>query len=351
MGLHPMEEARPLDYGTGMKWKVSPMKSTAQILLSLVLVAATTWIPAVQAQGQPPVNLGSTAHFTILAGAAITQPTAGGIINGDIGLSPATGASIGIPPALVNGTIYAVDATGTQAPNVVIDPALLTAAKGDLTIAYNDAAGRTPVPTGDFLNPNGGNIGGLNLVPGLYKFDTTALITGSDVTLTGGPDDVWIFQIGTDLQVGSGISVILAGGAQARNVFWQVGTSATLDTGSSFKGTILADQSITMNTTSTMEGRALAFTGQVAFSGDGGSLPQPAPPQFTHVETMPSDSVAVVLDVTPYFPLTLESCPDLILADWEPIVTDTPADSIWAFTNTFAASVTTRFYRAFHTLP
>lgn len=193
------------------------MKTKTHIFLSLVLAAGA--ILTAQAAGPASLDLGSCAHFTILAGAAITQPTAGGVINGDIGLSPATGASIGIPPALVNGTIYAVDATGTQAPNVVIDPTLLTAAKGDLTIAYNDAAGRTPVPTGDFLNPNGGNIGGLNLVPGLYKFDTTALITGSDVTLTGGPDDVWIFQIGTDLQVGSGIAVILAGGAQARNIF------------------------------------------------------------------------------------------------------------------------------------
>lgn len=262
-------------------------KTFMQTLWILALSTGATWAPSARAAGPAPIDLGSCAHFTILAGAAITQPTAGGIINGDIGLSPATGASIGIPPSLVHGTIYAVDATGTQAPNVVIDPARLTTAKGDLTIAYNDAAGRTPVPTGDFLNPNSGNIGGLNLVPGLYKFDTTALITGSDVTLTGGPDDVWIFQIGTDLQVGSGIAVILAGGAQARNIFWQVGTSATLDTGSAFKGTILADQSITMNTTSTLEGRALAFAGQVAFSGDGGSLPAPAAPRFTDITHLP----------------------------------------------------------------
>ncbi len=326
------------------------MKSNTKILLSLVLAAGAAWTPLAPAQGQPPVNLGSAARFTILAGAAITQPTAGGIINGDIGLSPATGASIGIPPELVNGTIYAVDATGTQAPNVVIDPALLTAAKGDLTIAYNDAAGRTPVPTGDFLNPNSGNLGGLNLVPGLYKFDTTALITGSDVTLTGGPDEVWIFQIGTDLQVGSGISVILAGGAQARNIFWQVGTSATMDTGSSFKGTILADQSITMNTTSTIEGRALAFSGQVAFSGDGGSLPGAL--HFTDITTLSPTAKAVVISTTPNVLLTLESCPDLILADWEPVTSDTPPSSPWSFTDEpIAADVTPRFYRAFLSYP
>jgi hypothetical protein len=252
----------------------------------------------------------------------------------------------------VHGTIYAVDATGTQAPNVVIDPARLTTAKGDLTIAYNDAAGRTPVPTGDFLNPNSGNIGGLNLVPGLYKFDTTALITGSDVTLTGGPDDVWIFQIGTDLQVGSGIAVILAGGAQARNIFWQVGTSATLDTGSAFKGTILADQSITMNTTSTLEGRALAFAGQVAFSGDGGSLPAPAAPRFTDITHLPPHSASVILDTTPHFLLTLQSSPALVPTDWITITTNTPVPTPWSFTNdSIASGVTTRFYRVFLTQP
>ncbi|HAL91654.1 MAG TPA: DUF3494 domain-containing protein [Verrucomicrobia bacterium] len=328
------------------------MKTKMQILLSLVLAAGATWIPPVQAAGPAPIDLGSCAHFTILAGSAITQPTAGGVINGDIGLSPASGASIGIPPEQVNGTIYAVDATGTQAPNVVIDPALLTAAKGDLTIAYNDAAGRTPVPTGDFLNPNGGNIGGLNLVPGLYKFTGTALITGSDVTLTGGPDDVWIFQIAADLQVGSGVAVILAGGAQARNIFWQVGTSATLDTGSSFKGTILADQSITMNTTSTVEGRALAFTGQVAFSGDGGSLPQPAVPRFTAITHLPPHSASVVLDTTPHFQLTLQASPAMAPTNWTTIAEATPVSTPWSFTNdTVTSGVTTRFYRAFLTQP
>ena len=328
------------------------MKTQTQILLSLVMAAGATWTPPAQAAGPAPVDLRSCAHFTVLAGAAITQPTAGGIIHGDIGLSPATGASIGIPPSLVEGTIYAVDATGTQAPNVVIDPTLLTAAKGDLTLAFDDAAGRTPVPSGDFLNPNGGNIGGLNLVPGLYKFDTTALITGSDVTLTGGPDDVWIFQIGTDLQVGSGIAVIAAGGAQARNIFWQVGTSATLDTGSSFKGTILAGQSITMNTTSSLEGRALAFTGQVAFSGNGGSLPEPAVPRFTDISHLPPDSASVVLDTTPYFLLTLQSSPGMAPADWTTLAEEMPAATPWSFTNeSLAAGVTTRFYRAFLTRP
>jgi len=316
--------------------------------------STTTNFQTLAAAGPAPVNLGSTAHFMILAGSAITQPTTGGTINGDIGLSPAAGSFIGIPPVQVNGTIHAVDATGTQAPNVVIDPTNLTTAKGDLTIAFNDAAGRTPIPTGSFLNPGlipgSGNIGGMNLVPGLYKFDTstTAYITGSDLTLTGGPDDVWIFQCGRDLEVGSGIHVILAGGARAKNIFWQVGTSATLGTGSTFKGTIIADQAITMNTTSTIEGRALAFTAGVAFSGNGGSLPTPDAPTFTQISRTGTNSDTVVLSTTPYLFLTLQTSPNLFLTNWTTITTDTPVTNQWTFLhNTALTGATQCFYRAF----
>src|SRR5580704_15738900 len=191
------------------------------------------------AAGPAPVNLGSTAPFAILSGAAITT-TGGGIITGNVGASPIAGSAIHVTEAQVTGTIYAVDASGPA--GAVVDPSLLTAAKGDLTAAINDAAGRTPIPTGPYLNPGGGNIGGLNLVPGLYKFTSTALITGANVTLTGGANDVWIFQIAKDLEVGTGIHVILAGGAQAGNIFWQVGTSATIGTSGAFQGTILARQ-------------------------------------------------------------------------------------------------------------
>ena len=244
---------------------------TRRLLLGLAMAAAVIAQQAgLSAAGPAVLDLGSTAHFTILSGAAVTS-TGGGIITGDVGASPIAGSAIGVTQAQVNGIIYAVDASGPAGS--MIAPAMLTTAKGDLTIAYNDAAGRTPVPTGPFLNPGGGNIGGLNLVAGLYKFTSTALITGSDLTLTGGPGDVWIFQIAADLQLGSGIHVILAGGAQARNIFWQVGTSAVLGTYSVFKGTILADQAITLNTGSTMEGRALAFDAGVTFNGDSGSLP------------------------------------------------------------------------------
>jgi hypothetical protein len=145
-----------------------------------------------------------------------------------------------------------------------------------LTRAYDDAAGRTPAPEGDFLNPGAGDIGGLTLAPGLYKFTSSLSLTGSDVTLAGGADDVWIFQIASDLNVGSGIQVVLSGGAQAANVFWQVGTSATLGTASAFKGTIMADQSITLNSGSTLDGRALASTAAVTLASSTVTVPAPA---------------------------------------------------------------------------
>ena len=112
------------------------------------------------------------------------------------------------------------------------------------------------------------------------------MITGSGVTLTGGPDDVWIFQIAADLQVGNGIHVTLAGGARAKNIFWQVGTIAVLGTTANFKGTIMAGQSITMNTSSTMEGRALAFTAGVTFNGTSGTLPDSGLP-FVRITNQP----------------------------------------------------------------
>ena len=178
----------------------------------------------------------------------------------------------------VTGTIYAVDAGYPTADVAVIAPTRLTAAKGDLTIAYNDAAGRTPVPTGTYLNPGAGNLGGLTLVPGLYKFTGAALLSGSDLTLTGSATDVWIFQIGSELSVANGMQVILAGGAEAGNIFWQVGTSADIGVGCAMQGTILADQSITLATGATLNGRALASIAAVTLDANTVTMPQSSAP-------------------------------------------------------------------------
>jgi len=220
-----------------------------------------------------PVNLGSTADFVVLAGSLVSN-IPGSAITGNIGLSPAAGSNItGIGLAELTGTIYTVDASGPAGS--VAAATMLTAAQGDLTIAYNDAASRTPVPAGPFLNPGAGDIGGMTLVPGLYKFTSgvDVSITGSNVTLTGGATDVWIFQISSTLTVGNGIQVVLAGGAKASNVFWQVGTSATLGTTSVLKGTIMADQSISLNTGAAVEGRLLARIAAVVLASNALTLP------------------------------------------------------------------------------
>jgi len=213
-----------------------------------------------------PVVLGQASDFAILAGYAITNVPSS-VITGDVGISPAaesfiTGFTLtdwtgyATSTQVVNGFVYAADMASPT-------PSMLTDAKGDLTIAYNDAAGRTPVPTGNFLNPGAGNLAGLNLAPGLYKFTGEALAT-TGFTLTGDANDVWIFQIASNLNISNGVQVTLAGGAQAKNIFWQVGTEATLGTTVTFHGTIMADAAITINTGAILYGRALAFTGTVA---------------------------------------------------------------------------------------
>jgi hypothetical protein len=334
---------------TGLKRAQHPQSKGAnqsrRLLMGLALVVALgASRQTLLAAGPAPVDLRSAAHFTILAGAAITT-TGGGTINGDVGTSPISGSAIHLTQSQVNGVIYTVDSSGP--PGSVVDASLLSTAKGDLTTAYNDAAGRTPVPSGPFLNPGAGNIGGMNLIPGLYKFTGTALITGADLTLTGGPDDVWIFQIAADLDVGSTVQVILAGGAQARNIFWQVGTSVSIGTFTTFKGTIMADQAIVMKTSSAMDGRALAFTAGVTFNGDVGDRPRPKAPKFTAI-TRSGSSATVVLDTTPFFLLTLQSSPDLSLSNWTTISANTPSATPWTFTdNAATATVTQRFYRAF----
>ncbi|NQV49008.1 MAG: DUF3494 domain-containing protein [Candidatus Marinimicrobia bacterium] len=219
-------------------------------------LVASLLLSVTYAQALAPVNLGSTADFAILAGAEISNvPTSA--VTGDVGLSPAAGSYIsGFGLTEVSGTIYTADATGPAGS--VTSAAMLTAAKGDLTIAYNDAKGREPIPEGAFLDTMAGEIGGLTLGPGLYKFTGTLSITGSYLTLEGSSTDVWIFQIAENLVVADAIHVILAGGALPANIFWQVGTSATLGSTSVFKGTILADQSISLSTGATLDGRALA---------------------------------------------------------------------------------------------
>jgi hypothetical protein len=208
---------------------------------------------------QTPVNLGSTAGFAVLAGSAVTSSSFTVINNGDVGVSPGT-AIDGFPPgAINNGTTHSADTAAAQA-------------KLDLTTAYNDAAGRTLGPVSV-----AGNLGGQTLTPGLYKSTSSLEISSGDLTLNaqGDANAVFIFQIASTLTTTSDRKVFLTGGAKAANVFWQVGTSATLGTISIFKGTIMADQSITLTTGANLEGRALARIGGVTL--DASTITVPAP--------------------------------------------------------------------------
>jgi hypothetical protein len=149
----------------------------------------------------------------------------------------------------VTGKIYAADMAYPTNSN-------LTTAVSDMITAYTDAAGR---PTPDFSELGTGNIGGKTLVPGLYKWTTTVTMP-SDVTISGGANDVWIFQISQNLLMSNGVHITLAGGAQAKNVFWQVAGQATLGTTSHFEGILLSMTGITLQTGASFKGRALAQT-------------------------------------------------------------------------------------------
>jgi hypothetical protein len=168
-----------------------------------------------------------------------------------------TSSVTGFPPGIVNGTIWANEA--------VSDRNVATRAQIDLTTAYNDAAGRSTAPT-----TVSGNIGGMTLYPGLYQSTSSLEISAGDLTLDahGDPRAVWIFQIASTLTTTSDRKVILAGGANASNIFWQIGSSATLGTNSVFRGTILANASITLDTGATLDGRALARSGAVSLDGN-----------------------------------------------------------------------------------
>ena len=200
------------------------------------------------------VNLRSVGNFVILTKSGITDVYKS-TITGDVGSSPITGAAILVRCTEVVGTIYSVNAAGPL-PCRVTNASKLTTAVGDMQTAYTDAAGRS---NPKFLNLGAGNIGGRTLRPGLYKF-TSAVVIPTNVTISGGPNDVWIFQVAGTLRMSSAMKIILAGGAQAKNIFWQVAGAVTLGTTSHFEGNILGKTGINLQTGASINGRLLAQT-------------------------------------------------------------------------------------------
>jgi len=265
-GVAPTSQIMPTNHTAGVTGNGATKSGSMKNLSLFLLGAAFTLCPVATAQPQSAVYLGSAGSYAVLAGSTVTN-TGLSIVNGNLGVWPGT-AVTGFGPGKVNGTEDAGDVAAQHA-------------QASLNIAYNDAAGRTSVG----IVALAGDLGGRTLTPGLYKSTSTLAITGA-LTLHG--NGVYIFQIASGLTVSSGGSVVLSGGATSANVFWQVGSSATLGTTADFKGTILALTSISLATGATLDGRALAQHGAVTLDTNGVTIPlqntvlvvlPPAPPQ------------------------------------------------------------------------
>ena len=204
--------------------------------------------------GPAPVNLRSAGDFVILTKSGITDVPTSAII-GDVGTSPITGAADLLTCKEVTGMVVSVNAAGPVPCNMV-NPTRLTTAVLDMQTAYTDAAGRS---NPDATELGRGNIGGMTLAPGLYKWGTTVNIP-TDLTLSGGENSVWIFQIAGSLIQSNGIAIHLKGGALAKNVFWQVGGLVTLGTTSHFEGIILSKTVIAVQTHASVNGRLYSQT-------------------------------------------------------------------------------------------
>jgi hypothetical protein len=273
-------------------------KNAGSLIAMPKTVAWTFTTKATVLTGQAPVNLLTAGNFVIRANTGVTyNGTAGAhAVTGDVGISPnaasfITGFTVFAVDALNDfataaevvspGKIYAPGYNGGQTGSNGLTPAKMTAAQNDNITAYDDAAGRT-AGTGTFSNAGTGSLDGLTLVPGVYTWGSNLISssgTSGDVTISGGPDDVWIFQVAGYFRPGNGSTVILsnpAGGAlpQAKNIFWQVaGTDVTLGTTAHIEGVVLSIGFITLNSGATANSRLLARTAVTV----GGTVTQPAP--------------------------------------------------------------------------
>jgi hypothetical protein len=229
----------------------------------LGITLLTLWslqVGAATAKGPVPVPLGTAGNLAILAKTGVSSVPASSV-TGDVGVSPAaatylTGFSLVADSTNVFATSIQLVGKAFAANYAVPTPSNLTTAVSNMESAYTNAAGR---PTPNFLNLGTGNVGGKTLVPGLYKW-TSAVTMPADVILSGGPTDVWIFQVTGDLSMSAAKRITLLGGALAKNVFWQVAGRTTIGTGAHFEGVLLCKTDVTLQTGATMNGRILSQT-------------------------------------------------------------------------------------------
>ncbi len=215
-------------------------------------------------------DVAAAASFALLAKTTITNVTGSSIVGGNVGLSPASAAFIsGFALTLDSSSQFSTSASVATPGRVFAanyaqpTPSNLTSAVNGMEAAYTDAAGR---PTPDFMDLNSGDIGGRTLAPGLYKWQSGVSIP-NDITIAGTSTDVWIFQISNDLDVTAAKQIVLSGGAQAKNIYWQVAGQVTIRTDAHFEGVILCKTKITLQTMASLHGRALSQT-QIAIDNN-----------------------------------------------------------------------------------
>jgi len=287
--LLPLTSAVTARQRSGLRRRAGRTSVAGATVLTAVLLS--TAFPGV-ASATTPVQLNTAAPFAVLAGTAVTDvPTSA--ITGDVGLSPAAGSNYaGLTQAEVTGTIYAADATGPA--GAVDNPGLLTKAKNDLTTAFVSAAGE--VPTTTYVTGDN-QLGGKTLTPGVYAFGhaTTANLTAASPLVLNGngdPGALFVFQASSDLVTASNSVVQLENGAQACNVYWVVGSSATLATSSTFVGTLMALTSATLATGATVQGRILARNGAVTLDANVITTPPTCAATTTPAATTPTTTAA-----------------------------------------------------------
>jgi hypothetical protein len=209
--------------------------------------------------GPAPVNLGMAGNYAILAKTGIsTVPNS--LVTGNIGVSPAaasyiTGFSLTADATNVFSTSKQIIGKAYASNYASPTPSNLTTAVSNMETAYNNAAGRAA----NYTELYSGNLSGKTLKAGVYKWGNSVLIN-SDVTLNGGPNDVWIFQVAKGITQANSTKIILTGGAQAKNIFWQAAETVSIGTGAHFEGIVLGKTNITLGTNASINGRLLAQT-------------------------------------------------------------------------------------------